>query len=68
MPCSFWNFVSEAFIPDEDLVVFPPATGIFSKITGFAPAAFASSAAVIPAPPAPTMIISYLSFNWSIGV
>ena len=58
MPSFSWNFVCEAFIPEEDLIVFPPATGIFSKITGFIPASLACNAAVIPAPPEPTITTS----------
>ena len=59
MPWASWNLVSDAFIPPEDFKVFPPAIGIFSKMTGFIPASLADKAAAIPAPPAPTMTISY---------
>ena len=33
MFCSFWNLVSEAFMPLEEKLVLPPFTAIFSSTT-----------------------------------
>ena len=55
---SSWYTVSPAFMPPVARTELPPTMGWLSRMTTLLPSAAAVMAAVMPAPPAPTMATS----------
>ena len=63
MSSAAWNLVSAQFMPPEAFRLLPPTKGIFSSTSTFAPSWVARTAAVRPAPPAPTITTSQSSVS-----
>ena len=62
---SSWSAVLAAFMPPVDLTELPPTAGWLSTTMTLMPASAALMAAVMPAPPAPTITTSASRFRSS---